>query len=80
MQIAVNDLQIVDPIEADEVPHDGQGHVHLQLDDGPILAVPSMRMRLSRIGRGSHTIKVMLHANDHSSLGATQAQLQLQIP
>jgi hypothetical protein len=79
VQITVTDLEIVDPIEVNEVPRDGQGHIHLQLDDGPILAVPSLRMRLSRIRGGQHTIKVMLHANDHSPLGA-QVQIQLPIP
>lgn len=70
LSIHVIGLQIVDPIEVDEIPKAGEGHVHVQLNDGPILAVPSLHMRLTRIPPGQHVIKVMLHANDHSPIGS----------
>lgn len=70
LSIHVIGLQIVDPIEVDEVPKAGEGHVHVQLNDGPILAVPSLKMRLTHIAPGQHVIKVMLHANDHSPIGS----------
>ena len=79
VQILIDGLEIVDPIEVNEVPREGQGHVHLQVDDGPILAVPSLRMRLRRLTRGGHTFRVMLHANDHTPLGA-QAETSLRVP
>src|SRR5919202_895390 len=38
VQVQVTGIDIVDPATANEKPEPGQGHLHYQLDSGPIVA------------------------------------------
>jgi len=62
-----------------EKPRKGQGHLHYQVDDGPVIATPGTKLSFHGLKTRSHRIVVMLAANDHSPLGP-QETLQVTIP
>ena len=57
----------------------GQGHLHYQLDKGPIIATPTRKLSFHELPPGSHTIVVMLVGNDHKPLGPEE-RLTVNIP
>lgn len=79
VQVTVKGVRIVDPAQSGEKPMKGQGHLHYQVDDGPIVATTAPKLSFHGLKPGSHTITVVLAANDHSPLGP-QEKLTVSIP
>ncbi len=57
----------------------GQGHLHYQVDKGPVVATPTAKLTWHDLTPGTHTIVVMLAGNDHKPLGPQQ-QLTVTVP
>jgi hypothetical protein len=79
VEVKVSGLEIVDPGKANEKAAEGQGHIHYQLDDGPMIATTATKLSFHGLKPGQHTIMVMLAGNDHSPLGP-QKRLELTVP
>ena len=69
--VKVIGLSLTDPA-AKEVPKAGQGHLHYQLDDGPVVATTAPKLSFHGLKPGEHRVVVMLAGNDHRPLGAEQ--------
>ncbi len=48
---------------------EGEGHFHLYVDGGTYIPVTTDSYTIKGLKAGEHTVKVELHANDHSLLG-----------
>ena len=79
VRATVKGLALVDPAQVGEKPRPGQGHLHYQVDDGPVIATTTTKLSFHGLKPGAHKIMVMLAANDHSPLGPQQA-LEVTIP
>lgn len=79
VQLEVENIELVDPAKFGEQPKPGFGHVHYQLDDGPVIATPSNKLSFHGLKPGEHRLKVVLAGNDHSPLGP-EALLTVRIP
>ena len=79
VKVTVTGIKLIDPAEANEKPMAGQGHLHYQVDNGPVIATPAPKLSFHGLTSGAHTIKVMLAANDHSLLGPEET-LSVTIP
>ena len=79
VEVKVTGLKLVDPAKSNEQPKAGEGHLHYQVDDGPIIATPSMKLSFHGLSAGSHKIMVALAGNDHNPLGPQQT-LTVTIP
>lgn len=77
VEVQVVGLKLTDPATVGEKPAPGQGHIHYQIDDGPIIATTATDLIFHQLKPGPHKLKVMLAANDHSPLGPSQ---ELSIP
>lgn len=77
--VKVKGIELVDPDRVHEKPKAGQGHLHYQVDDGPIVATTSKKLSFHGLTSGTHKITVMLAANDHTPLGPQQV-LEVTIP
>ncbi|MCC6619951.1 MAG: hypothetical protein IT385_01770 [Deltaproteobacteria bacterium] len=72
IQVAVEDLKLVDKAGQAAVP--GEGHLHVFVDNAYIDFETSSRFELAIAEAGAHTIKVTLHDNDHAAIeGAAPA-------
>jgi hypothetical protein len=79
VEVTVSGVELVDPAIANEKAVSGQGHLHYQLDKGPVVATPTAKLSFHELTPGSHTIVVMLAGNDHKPLGPQQ-QLTVMVP
>ena len=79
VEVTTSGVELVDPALSNEKPVSGQGHLHYQLDKGPIIATPSAKLSFHELPAGAHTILVMLASNDHKPLGPQQT-LTVNIP
>jgi hypothetical protein len=79
VKVDVTGVKLVDPALSQEKPIKGEGHLHYQVDDGPVIATPSAKLSFHGLKPGAHKIKVVLAANDHSPLGPEQ-MLDVTIP
>ena len=79
VSVAIRGVRIVDPALSGEKPIKGQGHLHYQVDDGPIVATTALKLSFHGLKPGAHSILVQLAANDHSPLGPQQ-KLSVTIP
>jgi hypothetical protein len=79
VKVATRGIRLVDPAVSGEKPIRGQGHLHYQMDDGPVIATTAPKLSFHGLKPGSHSITVMLAANDHSPLGPQQ-KLSVTIP
>lgn len=70
--VKVIGLSLTDPAAAKEVPKAGQGHLHYQLDDGPVVATTAPKLSFHGLKPGEHRVVVMLAGNDHQPLGPEQ--------
>ena len=77
--VDVKGIKLTDPAEAKEQPKAGQGHIHYQVDDGPVIATTSPKLSFHGLSSGAHKIVVMLAANDHRPLGP-QETLTVTVP
>jgi hypothetical protein len=79
VEVTTSGIELVDPALSNEKPVAGQGHLHYQLDKGPIIATPSAKLSFHELTPGAHTIAVVLASNDHRPLGPQQT-LNVNIP
>jgi hypothetical protein len=79
VDVKVTGIRIIDPAKVNEQPRTGQGHLHYQVDDGPIIATTAMKLSFHGLTTGPHKIVVMLAGNDHNPLGP-QETLNVTIP
>jgi hypothetical protein len=79
VDVKVTNVQLVDPGSVGEQPSKGQGHLHYQLDDGPVVATPTSKLSFHGLKPGKHRIMVMLAGNDHKPLGP-EAKLEVTVP
>lgn len=79
VMVEVKGIKLTDPAEAKEQPKAGQGHLHYQVDDGPVIATTSPKLSFHGLSSGTHKIMVVLAANDHSPLGP-QETLTVTVP
>ena len=77
--VAIRGVRIVDPSISGEKPNKGEGHLHYQVDDGPIVATTVPKLSFHGLKPGTHSIMVQLAANDHTPLGPEQ-KLSVTIP
>ena len=79
VKVEVTGVKMTDPALVKEKPMAGQGHLHYQVDDGPVIATTAMKLSFHGLKPGAHHFKVMLAANDHSPLGPEQT-LDVTVP
>jgi hypothetical protein len=79
VEVTTSGVELVDPALSNEKPVVGQGHLHYQLDKGPIIATPAAKLSFHELTPGAHAILVMLASNDHKPLGPQQT-LKVTIP
>lgn len=79
VQVQVVGIDLVDPATTNEKPEPGQGHLHYQLDAGPIIATTATTLAFQKLSPGKHQITVMLAGNDNSPLGPRET-LHVTIP
>jgi hypothetical protein len=79
VKATVTGVAMTDPAQVDEKPKAGQGHLHYQVDDGPVIATTATKLSFHGLKPGSHKIVVTLAANDHSPLGPQQT-LSVMVP
>jgi hypothetical protein len=79
VRVTVKGVAIVDPALSKEQPRPGEGHLHYQVDDGPVVATTATKLSFHGLKPGVHRITVVLAANDHTPLGPQQV-LEVTIP
>lgn len=79
VRVEVTGVELVDPASVNEQPKAGQGHLHYQVDDGPVIATTAAKLSFHGLTSGRHRIVVTLAANDHSPAGQ-QETLTVTIP
>lgn len=79
VKVDVQGIQIIDPAEVNEIAAPSQGHLHYQVDNGPVIATTAKKLSFHGLTKGSHTIQVVLAGNDHKPLGPQQT-LSVDIP
>lgn len=67
--VSIDGMRLVDPAITNEIPRPGEGHLHYQVDDGPVVATPASKISFHGLSRGIHKITVTPAANDHKPLG-----------
>ena len=78
VEVTVN-VKLIDPASVGEKPTAGQGHLHYQVDTGPIIATPAAKLSFHELSPGAHTIVVTLVGNDHKPLVPAQ-KLTVTVP
>jgi uncharacterized protein DUF6130 len=79
VSVKVTGIKLIDPATVNEQPKMGQGHLHYQVDDGPVIATPTTKLSFHGLTPGQHKILVVLAGNDHNPLGPQQT-LEVTIP
>jgi hypothetical protein len=79
VEVTTSGVELTDPAVANEKPVAGQGHLHYQVDKGPVIATPTAKLSFHDLAPGSHTITVTLVSNDHKPIGPHQT-LTVNVP
>ena len=79
VEITTTGVELTDPAMSNEKPVVGQGHLHYQVDKGPVIATPAAKLSFHELAPGPHTITVVLAGNDHKPLGPQQV-LNVTVP
>jgi len=79
VQVKLSGIEMVDPAQVQEKPRSGQGHLHYQVDEGPVIATTTTKLSFHELSTGMHRIAVALVGNDHQPLGPRE-ELQVAIP
>ena len=79
VEVTTSGVELTDPAISHEKAVPGQGHLHYQLDKGPVVATPAAKLSYHELTPGTHTILVVLAGNDHKPLGP-QEQLTVTVP
>lgn len=72
MQVTAPNIELVEPTQASGAPREGQGHLHYQVDQGPIIDTANPVLTLHALAFGRHTVAVEIAGNDHRPLGPPQ--------
>ncbi len=68
---------MIDADEAGPSPRAGQGHLHYQVDGGPVIATAARKLAFHELAPGERRIRVALVGNDHKSLGPEETLIVL---
>lgn len=79
VEVKTTGIELIDPAKVNEQPKAGQGHLHYQVDNGPIIATTTTKLSFHGLTAGAHKIQVTLAGNDHNPLGPQQT-LEVTIP
>jgi hypothetical protein len=79
VQVTVGGVKLIDPAMTNGKPTKGQGHLHYQIDGGPIIATTTTKLSFHNLTPGKHKIVIMLANNDHSPAGP-QKTLEVNVP
>jgi hypothetical protein len=79
VQVKVTGVNLIDPAMSNKRPTKGQGHLHYQIDGGPVIATTTPKLSFHELTPGKHAIVVMLANNDHSPAGPQQT-LEVTVP
>jgi hypothetical protein len=79
VEAKVAGVELVDPAKVNERPAPGQGHLHYQVDNGPVIATTAPKLSFHELSAGQHKILVELVGNDHKPLGPRET-LTVTIP
>lgn len=79
VEVKTTGINLIDPAKANEMAKAGQGHLHYQVDGGPVIATTTTKLSFHGLTSGPHKIVVMLAGNDHNPLGPQQT-LEVTIP
>lgn len=79
VEVKTTGIELIDPAKVNEQPKAGQGHLHYQVDSGPIIATTTTKLSFHGLTAGAHKIQVTLAGNDHNPLGPQQT-LEVMIP
>lgn len=79
VEVKTTGINLTDPAKANEMAKAGQGHLHYQVDGGPVIATTTTKLSFHGLSSGAHKIVVMLAGNDHTPLGPQQT-LEVTIP
>jgi hypothetical protein len=79
VEVKVGGIQLIDPAAVKEQPQPGQGHLHYQVGDGPIIATTTTKLSFHELNAGEQRITVMLVGNNHHPLGPKET-LTVTIP
>jgi hypothetical protein len=79
VEVKVSGIQLIDPAAVHEQPQQGQGHLHYQVDNGPVVATTATKLSFHELTTGAHQITVMLVGNAHQPLGPRET-LTVNIP
>jgi hypothetical protein len=78
-QVTVSGVKLIDPDKTHGQVKQGEGHLHYQLDNGPVIATTTPKLSFHGLSSGQHTLVVMLAGNNHEPLGPKET-LTFQIP
>jgi hypothetical protein len=79
VEVRVTGVELIDPALTNKQPMKGQGHLHYQVDDGPVVATTAPKLSFHGLSSGKHKIVVMLVNNDHSPAGPQQT-MEITVP
>lgn len=72
VQVKAPGIDIVDPASKNNVAKLGEGHIHYQVDNGPVIATTATKLSFHNLTPGRHKIVVMIAGNNHEPLGPQQ--------
>ena len=78
VQVTVSGVKLIDP-DKTHGPKNGEGHLHYQLDNGPVIATTTPKLSFHGLSSGPHTLVVMLAGNNHEPVGPKET-LPFEIP
>jgi len=79
VQVTVSGVKLIDPDKTAGQPKKGEGHLHYQLDNGPVIATTAPKLSFHGLTSGAHTVVVMLAENNHQPAGPKET-LTVDIP
>ena len=79
VEVRVTGAELIDPAMTSKTPMKGQGHLHYQVDNGPVIATTAPKLSFHNLTPGKHTIVIMLANNDHTPAGPQQT-LEITVP
>jgi hypothetical protein len=79
VEVKVTGVKLIDPALTNKRPTKGEGHLHYQVDNGPVIATTAPKLSFHELTPGKHKIVVVLANNDHSPAGPQQT-LEITVP
>ena len=74
VKVATRGVRMVDPAVSGEKPIKGQGHLHYQVDDGPVIATTALKLSFHGLKPGAHNITVSWRRTTTAPWGPAEAQ------